>query len=71
MENDLKKKISELEEKLSEEIAVKKSEVMINKELQERIEKQDFIIQTLTELNKKFLDKIIDLRLKLKKLINE
>jgi hypothetical protein len=39
MTSELENKIKELEEKLQMEIAVKRSEVMLNKELQERIEK--------------------------------
>jgi hypothetical protein len=70
--NDLEKdnKIKELEERLQIEIMVKKSEVLINQELKEQIEKKDFHIKTLTELNDEFFNKIIELKLKLKKLID-
>lgn len=70
--NDLDKdnKIKELEERLQIEIMVKKSETMINQELKEQIEKKDFHIKTLTELNDEFFNKIIELKLKLKKLID-
>ena len=67
----LEKEIKKLEEILSEEKGVKKSEVMINKELKERIEKQDLVIETLQKLNEHFMSKITKLRTKLKKLIDE
>lgn len=67
----LEKKVSELEDTLSEEIAVKRSEVMLNKELKERIEKQEVIIENLSKINDDFLEKIKILRIKIKKLIND
>ena len=51
-------------------MGVKNSEIVINRELKERIERQDLVIKTLHELNEKFLNKITDLRIKLKKLID-
>ena len=50
---------------------VKNSELMINKELKERIEKQDLVIETLKKLNEHFMSKVTELRIKLKKLIDE
>ena len=67
----LEKEIKKLEEILSEEKGVKNSEVMINKELKERIEKQDLVIETLQKLNEHFMSKITKLRTKLKKLIDK
>jgi hypothetical protein len=67
----LKEKVIELEDTLSEEIAVKRSEVMLNKELKERIQKQELIIENLGEINDYFLEKIKNLRIKINKLINE
>jgi hypothetical protein len=67
----LEKKVIELEDTLSEEIAVKRSEVMLNKELKERIQKQELIIENLGEINDYFLEKIKNLRIKINKLINE
>ena len=67
----LEKEIKKLEDSLSEVKGVKNSEVMINKELKERIEKQDLVIETLQKLNEHFLSKITNLRTKLKKLIDE
>tara|TARA_R110000744_G_scaffold248251_4_gene364659 strand:- start:64 stop:300 length:237 start_codon:yes stop_codon:yes gene_type:complete len=66
----LETKVKELEDSLSEEMGVKNSEIVINRELKERIERQDLVIKTLHELNEKFLNKITDLRIKLKKLID-
>ena len=68
---NLEKKIKELEDSLSEMKGVKNSELMINKELKERIEKQDLVIETLKKLNEHFMSKITELRIKLKKLIDE
>jgi chaperonin cofactor prefoldin len=62
-------KIKELEEKLQMEIAVKKSEIMLNKELQERIEKYQLHIETLIEINEKYSDTIGRLRARLKEFI--
>jgi len=64
------KKIKELEDKLSEEIMVKQSEVLLNKELCEKIEKHLLTIETLQEINEDFSNKIANLRFRLKK-INE
>jgi chaperonin cofactor prefoldin len=64
---DKDKKIKELEDKLSEEIAVKKSEVILNKELLEKIEKQNLHINTLQEINEDYSNKIA----KLKVIINK
>jgi chaperonin cofactor prefoldin len=62
-------RIKELEEQLQMEISVKKSEVMLNKELQERIEKHQLHIETLIEINEKYSDTIGKLRARLKELI--
>jgi hypothetical protein len=66
---DKDQKIKELEEQLQMEISVKKSEVMLNKELQERIEKHQLHIETLIEINEKYSDTIGKLRARLKELI--
>ena len=62
-------KIKELEEQLQMEISVKKSEIMLNKELNERIEKHLLHIETLIEINEKYSDTIGKLRARLKELI--
>jgi len=69
MIQELENKIKELEEKLQMETMVKKSEVMLNKELQERIEKYQLHIETLIEINEKYSDTIGKLRARLKEII--
>jgi chaperonin cofactor prefoldin len=66
---DLNKKIEELESELLMEKMVKKSEVQLNKELRERIEKLELHIETLIEINEKYSDTIGKLRARLKELI--
>ena len=61
--------IEDLKSKLNQEISVKKSEVILNKELQERIEKYQLHIETLIEINEKYSDTIGKLRARLKELI--
>jgi hypothetical protein len=66
---ELKIKIRELEEKLQMEITVKKSEVMMNKNLNERIETQQIYIETLLKINENLSEKIGILNTRLKELI--
>jgi chaperonin cofactor prefoldin len=66
---DLNKKIEELESELVMEKMVKKSEVQLNKELHERIEKLELHIETLVEINEKYSNSIGKLRARLKELI--
>jgi chaperonin cofactor prefoldin len=66
---DLNKKIEELEAELLMEKMVKKSEVQLNKELHERIEKLELHIETLVEINEKYSNTIGKLRARLKELI--
>jgi hypothetical protein len=61
--------IKELEEKLQMEIAVKKSEAELNKELLERIEKHQLHIETLIKINEDYSIVIGKLRARLKELI--
>ena len=68
---ELQEKIKELEESLSMEIMVKKSEVMLNKELKERIEKQELHLETLLKINEDYSDKIARLRKIIKDIINK
>jgi chaperonin cofactor prefoldin len=63
--------IKDLEEKLSREKAVKRSEVIMNTELLARIEKYELHIETLLKINEEYSDKIGELRSRLKKLIVE
>ena len=69
IKSELDRLKKELEEKLQMEIAVKKSEIMLNKELQERIEKYQLHIETLIEINEKYSDTIGRLRARLKEFI--
>jgi hypothetical protein len=66
---EFKIKIKELEEKLQMEITVKKSEVMLNKNLNERIETQQIYIETLLKINENLSEKIGILNTRLKELI--
>ena len=69
---DLEKKekeIKRLEEQVQMETMVKKSEVVMNKNLQINIEKLEQNIETFMEINEKYADKIGLLRNRLKKLI--
>ena len=63
---DKDKIIEELKQKIEEEKAVKKSEVLLNKELLERIEKLNLQIETLLDINESFQNKIARLRILLK-----
>jgi len=66
---ELENKIKELRENLEMETMVKRSEVLLNKELHERIEKLELHIETLIEINEKYSDTIGKLRARLKELI--
>ena len=61
--------IKELEEKLQMETMVKKSEVILNQELLERIEKLELHKETLIEINEKYSETISRLRARLKELV--
>jgi hypothetical protein len=61
--------IKELQNALDMEVSVKNSEVMMNKELLERIEKKDLHLETLSKINDKYSNAIAKLRARLKKLI--
>jgi hypothetical protein len=70
---DIKQKddlIKNLMEKFNMEKSVKESEVMLNKELNERIEKHLLHIETLIEINERFSNTIGKLRARLKDLIS-
>jgi chaperonin cofactor prefoldin len=66
---EFKSKIKELEEKLQMEVAVKKSEVIMNKNLNERIETQQIYIETLLKINENLSEKIGILNNRLKELV--
>jgi len=66
---NLEDKIKELEFHLQMEKMVKKSEVELNKELLERIEKHELHIETLIKINEEYSTLIGKLRARLKKLV--
>jgi chaperonin cofactor prefoldin len=66
---NLEDKIKELEFNLQMEKMVKKSEVGLNKELLERIEKHELHIETLIKINEEYSTLIGKLRARLKKLV--
>ena len=61
--------IEDLKSKLNQEISVKKSEVILNLELKERIEKYELHIETLLQINEGYSNTIGRLRTRLKELI--
>ena len=66
---DIKDKIIEdLKTRLEEEIAVKKSEVLINAELKILIEKLEMQIELLSKINERAYKDIAELRFRIKKL---
>ena len=66
---DIKDKIIEdLKKRLEEEIAVKKSETMINAELKVLIDKLEMQVQLLNEINERAYKDIAELRFRIKKL---
>jgi hypothetical protein len=67
--DQLKEKIKELEEQVHMEQMVKKSEVMLNTELKEQVEKLYLQVESILKINDEYAKKIVDLRIKIKKLI--
>jgi len=66
---DIKNKIIEdLKARLEEEIAVKKSEAIINAELKVLIEKLEMQIELLNKINERAYKDIAELRFRIKKL---
>jgi len=67
---DDKDKIS-LQEELDLIKQVVKSEKLFNEELKKQLEFKNLQIETILKINDSFLNTITDLRIKLKKLIND
>jgi hypothetical protein len=67
---ELEEKVKELEEKYQMEKGVKQSEVMLNAELNERIEKYQLHIETLRNINEHYSNLIGKLRARLKEIIS-
>jgi seryl-tRNA synthetase len=63
-------KIKELEQDIQMEKMVKKSEVTLNAELLQRIEKLELHIETLIKINEKYSNMIVQLRLTIKNIIS-
>jgi hypothetical protein len=64
---NLKKEIEDLKSELIKETMVKKSEVILNKELLQEIEKNKLHIQTLQKINEEYSNTISKLNLIIKK----
>jgi len=65
----LEEEIKILKESKQQEINVKNSEVMLNKDLKSQIESQKIYIETLLEINDKFVKRITELRVRLKNIV--
>lgn len=63
---NLKKEIEDLKSELIKETMVKKSEVILNKELLQEIEKNKLHIQTLQKINEEYANTISKLNLIIK-----
>ena len=63
-------KIKELEQDIQMEKMVKKSEVTLNAELLQRIEKLELHIETLIKINEEYSNMVAQLRLTIKKIIS-
>jgi hypothetical protein len=63
--------IEDLKTKIEEEVMVKQSEVLMNKDLKLRIEQLELEIELLQKINNYLLKTTSKLRVKLKNIINE
>jgi len=66
---NLNTRIKELEQDIQMEKMVKKSEVMLNGELLQRIEKLELHIETLIKINEEYSNMVAQLRLTIKNII--
>ena len=67
---NLNTRIKELEQDIQMEKMVKKSEVMLNADLLQRIEKLELHIETLIKINEEYSNMVSQLRLTIKKIIS-
>ena len=67
---NLNTRIKELEQDIQMEKMVKKSEVTLNAELLQRIEKLELHIETLIKINEEYSNMIVQLRLTIKNIIS-
>ena len=63
--------IEDLKTKIEEEVMVKQSEVLMNKDLKLRIEQLELEVELLQKVNNYLLETTSKLRVKLKNIINE
>jgi hypothetical protein len=63
--------IEDLKTKIEEEVMIKQSEVLMNKDLKLRIEQLELEIELLQKINNYLLETTSKLRVKLKNIINE
>jgi len=61
-------KIKQLEEQLEMEKLVKKSEVLMNADLKDRIAKLEMQLDTMVDINNQYAEKLVKLQNQLKKL---
>jgi chaperonin cofactor prefoldin len=67
-EYQMQQRIKQLEEQVEMEISVKKSEVLINADLKDRITKLEIQLETVVDINNKYAEKLATLQNKLKNL---
>ena len=67
-EYQMQQRIKQLEEQVEMEISVKKSEVLINADLKDRITKLEIQLETVVDINNKYAEKLATLQNKLIKL---
>jgi chaperonin cofactor prefoldin len=67
-EYQMQQRIKQLEEQLEMEFSVKKSEVLINADLKDRITKLEIQLETVVDINNKYAEKLATLQNQLKKL---
>jgi hypothetical protein len=67
-EYQMQQRIKQLEEQLEMEFSVKKSEVLINADLKDRITKLEIQLETVVDINNKYAEKLAALQNQLKKL---
>jgi len=65
----LEQEIKMLQESKQQEINVKNSEVMLNKDLQSQIETLKIYVETLIKVNDTFVKQISELRVRLKNIV--
>jgi hypothetical protein len=67
-EYQMQQRIKQLEEQVEMEIAVKKSEVLINADLKDRITKLEIQLESVVNINNQYAEKLAKLQNHLRKL---